>query len=427
MTRAVATTPFHILAKPRGALCNLACHYCFYLEKENLYPASASFRMDDVVLEEYTRQYIAGQPEGVPEVNFAWQGGEPTLMGVHFFRRAVECQAKHARPGMQVLNSIQTNGTLLDDEWGEFLSENRFLVGLSIDGPEELHDPFRKDRGGKGSFARVMRGLEVLKKHDVSFNVLTCVQSKNADYPRAVYSFLVDIGARFLQFIPIVEPEASGGVSDRMVRPAQYGGFLCTVFDEWMGRSHAGRVFVRDFDVALSLTMGLPSPICVHAERCGRFVAMEHNGDLYSCDHYVDAEYRLGNITERSLVGMVDGPRQDRFGRDKRDRLPRYCMECEFLPLCNGGCPKDRIIAAPDGEAGLNYLCEGYRRFFRHTRPAFVEMATAIRSRYLTGWQPGGGDGSDGSGSSPGAPREPGRNQPCLCGSGTKFKRCCGR
>jgi uncharacterized protein len=419
-----ASQPFHILAKPAGPLCNLACHYCFYLEKQSLFPMS-SFRMTDDVLEEYTRQYIEGQPVGTPEVNFAWQGGEPTLMGVDFFRRALEFQRTYARPGLRILNSIQTNGTLLDDEWGEFLKENGFLVGISIDGPEEIHDAFRPTRGGRGSFRQVMRGLEILKAHAVSFNTLTCVQSRNADRPVQIYDFLRRLGSSFLQFIPIVEPDGAGGVTDRTVRPEPYGRFLCAIFDEWRCRNHVGRIFVRDFDVTLALTMGLPSPLCVHAVTCGRAVALEHNGDLFSCDHFVTPDRRLGNVMQSTAGSLVDSQAQNDFGADKRDRLPRHCRECEFLHLCNGGCPKDRIATAPDGEPGLNYLCESYRRFFGHSRGVFERMARALRPRRPARSRPELQQGR-GSRAAVRDPLEPARNTPCPCGSGSKFKRCCG-
>lgn len=427
IAESAARAPFHILTKPTGPLCNLDCHYCFYLEKQNLYPARTSFRMEEEVLEEYTRQYIEGQPIGTPEVNFAWQGGEPTLMGIDFFRLALEHQRKHARPGMRCLNSIQTNGTLLDDEWGRLLRDNDFLVGISIDGPEEIHDAFRPYKSGKGSFGNVMRGLEVLKKFDVRFNTLTCVQSRNGDHPVAIYSFLRTLGSSFMQFIPIVETEPSGELTDRSVRPDQYGNFLCAVLDEWLARNDVGRIFVRDFDVTLSLTMGLPSPICVHAETCGRALAIEHNGDLYSCDHFVTPDHQLGNVKESPLAVMVDSPRQRNFGANKKDRLPRYCLECEFLPLCNGGCPKDRVTSAPDGEPGLNYLCAGYRIFFEHSRPVFEKMAAALSSRHPVRQHPRlhqlQGNRQKMSARNG---NEPGRNAPCHCGSGTKYKRCCG-
>jgi uncharacterized protein len=419
-----AHTPFHILAKPIGAICNLDCEYCFYLKKKDLFPESKSFRMSDSVLEEFTRQYILSQPETAREIVFSWQGGEPTLMGVDFFRKAIDYQRKYERPGMAVKNTIQTNGTLLDDRWGEFLSGNKFLVGISIDGPEEMHDKFRPDVKGNGSFAEVMRGLDILKSHRVDFNTLTCVQSHNGDYPAEVYDFLKEIGSKFMQFIPIVEKDGETLVSYRSVRPEQYGRFLAGVFDRWVEQNDVGNIFVQDFDVSLSLIMGLPSPICVHAETCGRAVAIEHNGDLFSCDHYVTREDQIGNVMTEQLRSMLDGLKQTKFGDDKKDLLPRYCRECEYLHVCNGGCPKDRLIDTPDGEPGLNYLCAGYKIFYSHSFPVFEKMAEAIRlGKTASYYKNLNKIKQDRFKKTYGAV---GRNDACPCGSGRKYKKCCG-
>lgn len=394
--------PFHVMVKPRGAICNLDCSYCYYLQKEELYPGS-SFRMSSEVLEEFTRQYIEAQP--VPEVIFGWQGGEPLLMGLDFFREALALQARYRRPGMRILNTLQTNGTKLDEEWSAFFAQNGFLVGISLDGPEELHDAYRVDKGGKPTFRRVMEGLRLLKAHGVEWNALTTIHAANAPYPLEVYRFLRDeAGARFMQFIPIVERErktrrlgtrlpilgtagsgagagdgyGDSGLTDRSVSAEAYGRFLTTVFDEWVRRDVA-KVFVQMFDVALSAWVGAPPPLCVFAETCGTAAAMEHNGDLYSCDHFVDPLYRLGNLRDHTLADMMDSPRQRTFGEDKRDTLPRYCRECEVRFVCNGGCPKDRLATTPDGEPGLNVLCAGYKGFFNHIRPAMEYMADALR------------------------------------------------
>ncbi len=374
--------PFHVITKPIGAICNLDCEYCYYLEKEDLYPGTSSFKMTDEVLESYTRQYIYAQPADAREVNFTWQGGEPTLLGLPFFRKAVKLQQKYARPGMRVTNSFQTNGTRLNDDWAQFFLEHDFLIGISIDGPEDMHDEFRPDKRGYGSFQQVMEGLHYLIKHDVKFNTLSCVQSDNSSYPVKVYRFLKEIGSTHLQFIPIVEPLPDGGVSYRSVHPKKYGTFLNGVFNEWLRREDVGRIFVQDFDVALNLVVGNPSPICIHAETCGHAMAVEHNGDLYSCDHFVFPEYKLGNITEKPVKAMHESEEQQQFGNDKRDRLPRYCRECEFLSVCNGGCPKDRIIDSPDGEPGLNYLCQGYKTFYAHSLPVFRKMARCLELGY---------------------------------------------
>ena len=428
------------MAKPTGSVCNIACEYCFYLEKEKLYPdRRGQWRMSDEVLERYVRQYIEAQD--VPVVEFAWQGGEPTLMGVDFFRRAVELQKKYAN-GKTITNAFQTNGILLDDEWGEFLAENRFLVGLSIDGPRELHDRYRLDRGGRPTFDRVFAGLRLLRKHGVEFNTLTVLQRHNAGHPMEVYRFLREEGSGFMQFIPIVERaarepgedglelvdpyfEGRAGVTSWSVLPTQYGRFLCRVFDEWVRRD-VGRVFVQIFDVSLAAWLGQEPSLCVLAETCGKAMIIEHNGDLYSCDHFVYPAYRLGNVREKTIREMVESPMQVRFGLDKRDRLPRFCRACAFRFACNGGCPKHRFDRTPDGEEGLNYLCKGYRIFFDHVDPYMRFMASEIRSgRPAAGvmeWVRRRDQIRAAS-----ARRKPGRNDPCPCGSGRKYKHCCGK
>jgi uncharacterized protein len=389
---------FHLLTKPVGPICNLDCKYCFYLEKEKLYPGESQWRMDDVVLEEYIRQYIRSQP--VPEINFAWQGGEPTLLGVDFFRKAVALQKKYGA-GKTIFNAIQTNGTLFDDEWCEFLAANRFLVGLSVDGPAELHDKYRVDKRQQPTFGAVMRGLELLKKHGVEFNTLTVVNRANSQQPLEVYHFLKSIGSQFLQFIPLVERAApaemkSAGydfaapplpgqtenvsaVTPWSVEAEQYGKFLCAIFDEWV-RCDVGKTFVQLFDVALGNWMGLGSSLCVFAEKCGAALAIEHNGDLYSCDHYVYPRHKLGNVMNQSLGEMVNSPQQVSFGSDKFDSLPKFCRDCEVRFACNGECPKHRFIKTPDGEDGLNYLCPAYKKFFNHINPAMRTMSHLLRT-----------------------------------------------
>jgi len=379
---------FQIMTKPMGPICNLDCTYCYYLEKENLYGEKKNFKMQDNVLESYIRQYIQSQTS--PTVSFAWQGGEPTLLGVPFFERVIALQAKYCG-GKRIENAFQTNGTLLDDHWGEFLHRNSFLIGISIDGPAEIHDAYRVDKGGQPTHARVLRGLDVLKRHKVEFNTLTVVNRKTAYEPLAIYRHLKSIGSRFLQFIPIVEeiaaePDQSGlrllkpyaptqtTVSEWSVEPLQYGFFLQTIFDEWV-RADVGRIFVNLFDVALESWMGMEQSLCVFAKTCGSALAMEHNGDLYSCDHFVYPTYKLGNIRQRGMVELVESPQQKKFGEDKRDALPRYCRECDVRKYCNGECPKHRFIATPDGEPGLNYLCAAYKRFFAHVDPYMRVMA----------------------------------------------------
>jgi uncharacterized protein len=390
---------YHVMTKPIGPICNLDCKYCFYLEKEKLFPSNENFRMSDEVLETYIRQYIEGQQ--VPEVSFAWQGGEPTLMGVKFFRKVVDLQRKYAG-GKVISNALQTNGTLLDDEWGEFLAANKFLVGLSIDGPAKLHDTYRVTKKGGGSYQKVIAGLRLLKKHSVEFNTLTVVNRANSRKPLDVYRFLRDIGSGFIQFIPLVERLADSEakalgldlatpprsdeeghvrlpVTDWSVEPRAYGEFLCAIFDEWVGRD-VGKTFVQIFDVTLGNWMGAGGGLCVFSETCGSAMALEHNGDLYSCDHYVYPHFKLGNILNSSISEMVNSEFQRQFGRDKRDALPGYCRECDVRHLCHGECPKHRFLRTPDGEGGLNYLCAAYKRFFHHSTPAMQTMARLIHS-----------------------------------------------
>jgi uncharacterized protein len=455
---------FHMLAKPTGAACNLDCKYCFFLSKEALYPDSP-FRMSDEVLKAYIRQLLEGHR--TPEVTVAWQGGEPTLMGLDFFRRSVALAEGYRRPDQRVSYSIQTNGTLLDDEWCAFFKEHNFLVGLSVDGPQALHDAYRVDKGGRGSFERVVRGWDCLQKHGVEVNVLCTVHAANADHPLEVYRFFRDeLGAQFVQFIPIVEratektlslaDEGWGGgrggerplytqsgdrVTGRSVRPEQYGQFLIAIFDEWVRRD-VGKVYVQTFDVALGSWLGQHN-LCIVSPTCGTALALEHNGDLYSCDHFVEPDCLLGNITERPMVEMVGGEQQRRFGQDKYDSLPRTCRECEVLFACYGGCPRNRFLpvlapgiapdsSAPDVDGGsategdLNYLCAGYKRFFKHIDPAMRTMANLLRQgRYA--------DEIMQVYAAEDAAREEssyanvGRNDPCPCGSGKKFKHCHGR
>ncbi len=374
----VQDDPFNIITKPIGAICNLDCEYCYYLDKEDLYPDTRSFKMSDEVLETFIRQYIYSQPADAAEVVFVWQGGEPTLMGLDFFRRALSLQKKYARPGMKISNSFQTNGTRLNDDWARFFSDNEFLVGISIDGPEELHDEFRPDKRGYGSFHQVMKGLEYLKKHEVMFNTLSCVQSDNSSYPVKVYRFLKKIGSTHMQFIPIVEPMSDGTVSYRTVNPKKYGTFLCGVFDEWLRQDDIGQIYVQDFDVTLSIIAGYPSPICIHGQTCGHAMAIEHNGDLYCCDHFVFPEYKLGNVMEQQMKTLHQSSRQQDFGNEKKTKLPAQCRKCNFVSVCTGGCPKDRISVTQEGEPGLNYLCQGYKTFYAHSFPVFKKMARCL-------------------------------------------------
>ncbi len=379
-----APAAFHVMAKPRGAVCNLDCAYCFYLSKEKLYPDSG-FRMSDEMLDLYVRQHIEGHQ--TREVTFTWQGGEPTLMGLDFFRRAIELQKKYRKPGTWVHNALQTNATTLTAEWCRFLRENGFLVGVSLDGPREVHDAYRVDKGGAPTFDRVMAGIDLLQKHGVEFNILAAVHAASAGRGLEVYRFLRDeVRAEMIQFIPIVERDEGTGfgegghVTARSIAGKQYGDFLIDVFDEWVRRD-VGRVFVQIFDVALGAWFGQPSALCVFAETCGDALALEHNGDLFSCDHFVEPRHKLGNIAETPLLELVGSPQQRKFGVDKRDTLPRFCRVCGVRFVCNGGCPKDRILETPDGEPGLNVLCDGYKAFFTHVDRPMALMADLLRQQ----------------------------------------------
>jgi len=380
---APAPPSFHLLAKPTGSVCNLDCAYCFFLEKEKLYPGVRP-RMSEELVERYIRQLI--EAHRTPEVTIAWQGGEPMLMGLEFFRRAVELAKRHARPGMTVRHTIQTNGTKINGDWARFFAENGFLVGLSIDGPRALHDTFRRDKSGRPTFDRVMRGLAAPRDHGVEWNALTTVHAANQDHPAEVYRFLRDeCGCGFVQLIPIVERPSENGVpygdavTERTVTPEGWGSFLIGVFEEWVRRD-VGEVFVQMFDVALANWYGEPSGLCVHSEACGTALAMEFNGDVYACDHFVEPAYLRGNIGEQHLAELVADPAQVQFGRDKLDRLPRSCLECDVRFACHGGCPKDRFVSSPDGEPGLNCLCPGYKVFFHHVDGAMRRMCELLRA-----------------------------------------------
>ncbi len=375
------------MAKPTGAVCNLDCKYCFFLSKEALYPGSP-FRMADDALELYIQQVIESHRS--PQVTIAWQGGEPTLMGLEFFERAMELVEKHRRANMTIEHTLQTNGTKLDEDWCAFFGEHNFLVGLSVDGPREMHDAYRVDKGGRGTFDKVARAAKLLGEHRVDFNILCTVHAENAGHPLEVYRFFRDeLGANFIQFIPIVERvteetrgEANQGwgagrdgrplytqegrmVTERSVAPEQWGEFLIAVFDEWV-RNDVGDVFLPQFEAALASWMRLPQSMCIFAETCGDAVALEHNGDLYSCDHYVEPDYLLGNIKDTHMLEMIASDEQRAFGKAKSETLPEYCRDCEVQFACNGECPRNRFLETPDGEPGLNYLCAGYKAFFTH-------------------------------------------------------------
>jgi uncharacterized protein len=428
MNSADVPRAFHIMAKPSGSACNLNCEYCFFLKKGNLYPKS-NFHMSDEVHEAYIRQLF--EAHRVHQVTVAWQGGEPTLLGLDFFRRSVELQKKYAKPGTRIENTFQTNGILLNDEWCRFFHEQNFLVGLSVDGPKALHDTYRKDKGGRGTFDRVVRAARLLQKHRVEFNILCTVNRKNADHPLAVYRFFRDeLKTNYIQFIPIVERDNESGyqegnkVTDRSVQPDPWGRFLIEIFDEWVKRD-VGRTFVLNFDGALAGWLGMAGTVCIFGPTCGEGTALEHNGDLYSCDHFVEPNHFLGNILKTPMIELVASDEQRKFGQNKRDTLPQYCRNCEFIHICNGECPKNRFIATPDGEPGLNYLCEGYKVFFKHSDRPMKIMAGLIRRGRLAEEVMNVMATEEKRDENVSA--KPGRNEPCFCGSGLKFKKCHGK
>jgi uncharacterized protein len=427
---------FHLLAKPSGSTCNIDCTYCFFLSKEALYPNEKQ-RMSEATLETYIRQLL--ESHRTPQVTVAWQGGEPTLMGLDFFKRSIALVEQYRRPGQSVQHTFQTNGILLDDEWCAFFKAHNVLVGLSVDGPREMHDAYRRDRGGRGTFDRVVEGWKQLRKHEVEFNILCTVNAANQAHGRQVYQFFRDeLGATWVQFIPIVEratPETiqianlgwgdrpgskrllytqTGNlVTERSVGGEQYGRFLVDVFEEWL-RHDVGQVYVQLFDVTLEAYFGRHL-LCIHAPTCGAGPALEANGDLYTCDHFVEPKHLLGNIHKTHMRTLVASAAMRKFGDDKRDTLTTQCQQCEVRPLCNGGCPKDRFAVSRDGEPGQNYLCAGLELFFRHTAPAMRAMAQQIQQgRYP----------AEVMTSVAAEDHKRGPYQPCPCGSGKKFRFC---
>ncbi len=407
--------PFQVMAKPTGARCNLDCRYCYYRSKADLYSGEL-LRMPTAVLTEYLSQVIASDRSGRP--TFVWQGGEPTLAGMGFFRQAFLLAERLAQPGQRVAHSFQTNGTLLNDSWCKLLKSYDVLLGISVDGPRSLHDTYRVDSGGKPSFDRVMRGVWLARNHGLRFNVLCTVNATNAEHSLEVYRFLRDTcGARFLQFIPIVERSAATTapgtqVTDRSVGPEQWGRFLVEVFDEWV-RHDVGKVFVQTFEAAFAAWIGSPSPLCVFARTCGDALALEHNGDVYSCDHFVDRRHLLGNILEDRLCDLASCGAQQRFGEAKLTALPQTCLDCDVRFACHGECPKNRFISATDSTGPLNYLCNGYRHFFHH-----IDGSMRLMTRLRRSGMPAGDVMQ--------VFRRAPRNDPCPCGSGRKAKHCHG-
>lgn len=425
----------YVMSKPTSSVCNLDCTYCYYLEKEKLYPEQKNYLMDDNTLERYVQQYIQAQDVG--QVHFVWQGGEPTLAGLPFYKKALELQKKYAN-GKEIFNSLQTNGILLTDEWCQFFHRNQFLIGLSIDGPEDLHDAYRVTRQGRPTFTKVINAIELLKKHKVEFNTLTVINNINVKHPERVYEFLKSTGSSFLQFIPLVEREAQkvedgelyyidpnytkkANVTDWSIDASEYGRFLNRIFDIWV-RKDIDKVYVQMFDTTLGAWCNQPAQLCIFSETCGHAFALESNGDVYQCDHYVYPDYKLGNIHDSHLQELNCSQEAIQFGQDKKSTLPPACLKCEYRFACHGGCPKHRFVNVPNSKYQHNYFCEGYKSFFKHSEPAMKQMKELIMS-----------------GRSPAdlmyqynqknivKNKSIGRNDPCFCNSGKKYKKCCGK
>ena len=384
--------PLYVMLKPAGAHCNLACKYCYYLEKNKLYPTAQRHLMSDEMLEQFTREYIEAQT--MSQVLFTWHGGEPLLRSIDFYRKALSLQQKYAG-GRRIDNVIQTNGTLLTDEWCEFFAQNHWLVGISIDGPQPDHDHYRLTAAGKPSWKKVMQGIKLLKKHGVEWNAMAVVNAYNANHPLEFYRFFKENGCQFLQFTPIVErltrhedgrtlaslaDKDEISLSEASVTPEQWGYFLCAIFDEWV-RKDVGKIFVEIFDCTLANWMGISPGICAYSKECGHAGVMEHNGDVYSCDHFVFPEYKLGNIRDHSLIDMLYGEQQQEFSRLKHSSLPRQCKECDMEFACHGECPKNRFMKDKYGDSGLNYLCPGYYHYYQHVAPYMDYMKQELMSQ----------------------------------------------
>lgn len=359
---------FQIFAKPVGSMCNLACNYCYYSDKATLPPRSAAFGMADDILEIYISQHIAATTDET--IMFSWHGGEPTLAGIDFYEKAVALQRKHLPPSRKLINGIQTNGTLLNHDWCRFFARNRFIAGISIDGPEEIHDQHRKDKSGKGTFKKVMSGYNLLKQYGITSEILCVVSARNVNYPLDIYRFFKEVDARYITFLPLVErlPDSPSGVTGSTVPAEAFGQFLIAVFDEWLEKD-IGKIEIQIFNEALRTAFNREHTLCIFKKNCGGVPVVEHNGDFYSCDHFVNPEHCLGNIRDRSIASFLDSQAQQAFGQTKSNTLPRYCRECDVLGMCNGECPKNRFLITPGGEPGLNYLCRGYKLFFNHCRP----------------------------------------------------------
>jgi uncharacterized protein len=402
---------FQIFSKPVGAICNLGCRYCYYLKREDPCAEDHSIRMPYDILERYIVQHIHASRGSV--IRFSWHGGEPTIPGPGYYRTILEIQQRHRPPGKRIANGIQTNGTLLTEEWCRFLAKEGFSVGLSLDGPQEIHDKYRLTKDGRPTHKKAMQGYRLLQQQGMTPDILCVINAHNVQYPDEVYDFFREIGARYIGFLPLVEPEAENGVSPSTVPAEAFGRFLCTVFDAWRDRD-IGRIKVQLFEEAVKTTFDEEHELCIFRRTCGDIPVIEYNGDIFCCDHFVDPGHHLGNIQETPLVQLLESPDLIAFGRIKSDTLPHYCLDCEYLAMCNGECPKNRFIRDLDGEKGLNYLCAGYKRFFNHIQP-FLKGLEGLRhsqSRRM--------DRVEAQ-----VRTKTGRNDPCPCGSGKKYKKCC--
>lgn len=376
----ITSREFQVFAKPAGPACNMDCHYCYYLKKDKLYPEGELFRMPDDLLESYIVQHIEATTD--PLISFSWHGGEPTILGIDYFRRIKALQRKHQPPGRKIMNGIQTNGTLLNEEWCRFFKEENFAVGISLDGPEDMHDHYRLTRDGRSAYERTMHGYNLLQKFGILCEILCVVNAFNVLHPLVLYEYFRQLGSKYITFIPLVERKNKHSVEvyEYSVPSGAFGDFLCEIFDEWTS-GDIGQIKIQIFEEAARTAFGQEHTLCIFKKTCGGVPVIEHNGDFYSCDHYVDHEHRLGNIREKSLAGLLDHPAQKSFGQAKLNTLPAYCRKCDVREMCNGECPKNRFLLTPDGEAGLNWLCAGYKQFFNHCKPFVLQVAQIWRQQ----------------------------------------------
>jgi uncharacterized protein len=403
---------FQVFVKPAGARCNLGCSYCYYLDKTRLYPDNNTFQMADDILEQYIVQHIAASTEET--ILFSWHGGEPTMVGLPYFRKIVAMQQKHRPASRRVINGIQTNGTLINEAWAHFFAQEQFVVGISIDGPDTIHNQYRVTKDLQPTHEKTLRGYNILKQHGVSCEILCVVNDYNVQFPTQVYRYFKQLNAAYITFLPLVvyQPGNKNNVSDHSVPAMAFGEFLCAIFDEWK-RQDIGRVKIQIIEEAAQTAFNQDHTLCIFKKMCGGVPVIEHNGDFFCCDHFVDQEHYIGNIMETPLADLLESPQQRSFGRAKVTTLPDYCRACEVISMCNGECPKNRFLQTPDGEKGLNYLCAGYKLFFKHCKP-FVEQV-AIQ------WRQQMQEPTNLSHPS----MKTGRNAPCPCGSGRKYKKCC--